>query len=87
MKVTIKNLLILLFCLVLPLGVPASIYTFDILVTPQQFYKNLILDRLGNDSLYVNAYGQNFSIPIDSIRYLRRERAANAAVGVFLGDS
>ena len=80
-----RNLILLLFCLVPPLSVLANIHTFDILVTPEQFYKNVVLDRLGGDSLYVKAYGQTFTIPVDSIRYLKRERSSNAAAGVFLG--
>jgi len=84
MKKMVVYFILLLF---LTASASGKVPLWEIVNVDNQPYKNVILHKLSDDSLYVKAYGKTFSIPVDSLRYMQSEKSSGsyAVPGFFLG--
>lgn len=58
---------------------------WDIVTFTDQPYNEVILHDVSNDTLYVKAYGKVFSVSIDSIYYLKRDKSSLGGAGIIFG--
>lgn len=81
----------IIFPVLLLLSISANLFgqiqIWEILSTSNQPYKNVVLDKISNDTLFVNAFGNTYPLDVDSIKYLKRERDTKSypRIGVLLG--
>ncbi|HHJ53778.1 MAG TPA: hypothetical protein ENJ89_11330 [Caldithrix abyssi] len=82
-----KMILILLVLLASTVALRAQVHSWEIGYTGRQIYPNVILEKLAEDTLYVQAYGDTHAIPIDSIRYVKslEQKSSYAGVGLVVG--
>lgn len=58
---------------------------WEIMCYSDQPYKNVVLYKLSDDTLYLKALGNIYPISVNSIVYLKRERKSYAGSGLVLG--
>ncbi|MCD4692021.1 MAG: hypothetical protein K8R79_03825 [Calditrichales bacterium] len=58
---------------------------WEIMCYSDQPYKNVVLYKLSDDTLYLKALGNIYPISVKSIVYLKRERKSYAGSGLVLG--
>ncbi len=50
---------------------------WDIMTISEQPYTDVVLHKVSEDTLYVNHFGETYTIVIDSIESMTRERTPN----------
>jgi len=58
---------------------------WEILTRDNQPYKDVVLQAMNGDMLFVKTLGQTYPVAIDSIKYMRHEQKSYAAVGAVAG--
>lgn len=81
-----RSAILLVFLLYLSCNfVYAQSKLWHISTLSDQPYNDVILVQTNNDSLFVNAYGQNLPIPIDSIKFMKSNLKSYSGIGLFFG--
>jgi hypothetical protein len=80
-----KNLYFLVFSIIFTTNIYGQEELWDVVTLSGVPYSKVLLFKLENDTLWVRAYGNSSSIPIDSIKYLRREKQSHTGLGIVFG--